>query len=1826
MTRALTNDAAQVIIIDVKAMDQGQGFDIIYYSDIPSVADGSVTDTTPFIVQTDTDRDADSDLVSIPIGNNATGDPTIATGVSSPGGLVDHGTADYVTGGRLRRKDGSGTMMITDMYVQHDSTTPLKEFTLTYKAATNLRNAELSITVPVELLGHDGVDDVPDFSLQPIELHKGETDGRKSREAGYVYTTDSHAKPENDDNPELTVTTNTITWHALIRWHINSGQTFTTKIRVNTEGTAHNATTAAAATTGTAAGDIRDPADGVTGDRDVLDDGVYPFYTTLDAGSPLFDAIALETDSDADLYAVRGKSIDVTFHVVEGAVPSTATVAGVPGAPEDHVTYTAASTENITFRFRAESTSIKGGSVSFKMPSAAGWTTPALPADPATNPGRLTAKQYNSDGDYTVAPAVFTDLKEEISAGRTVTITVDALPKGGFIDITYMAADVQYTADTVDIIANFKTSPKDRTQNKAGRVEVEVINVADGSGSATISTGTSPAHTVRAGSTDNKITITFTTPGTMSGGQVAVEIPDGWGDMQDRSADDPNHIKVEAGNGGTLSSANPSHVGRNAVIANLEEFQKGDTVKFTYTNAEAPSELGIGAFVVSSAGDRDGSLSLLIGDAKQPADKEEAELLGEIFWEEESDPSNDTFELGTDMANGELRISVISAADGTGEAIVEIRESSSAPGKYDGSDVETQEVHAGDTAVYLLFTYTPHETITNGELRFTVPSDWTPPQEDDQGEAGYTYFEDVRGAATGSPDIPGDSRTITVEIIEMTKDDAVQIHYGWHGVREGGAEAPDDASPGDTFGFQIKGSEKGDPQSLRSGSPKVKVREAASGSGTAAISPSSADAADMETITITYTAAGEIEDGTLRLEVPDWSDASSDNITVRGGGGSADHGRGYYEYDEDGETLVAKADKPDHTPSLLQVVYSSISLNAGGTVVFTYNTQVGATIGNHDFKLAFKGGEGPGLDAEDPTVGFGTDIVLMVSVGEAAAGTGELDVIGADGITASSEDDKTATEISFVYIAEGEIDYPGEFAVRVPTAWAEDGPTASDYEVEYQNADGDVLRGTSQSVEEDAPDGQDMMARIRGASSPRISAEHRIVFTYTSDAPETAGPYDFTVFYDDEKVGDITVNVLSAEEATTVELSSTETEVLDGTDTPVAITISLVDDTGTAATMSSSFSVGLSSDVSTGMFSNAADGTYAATLTVLIAAGQTEMTVYYQDASGDAATVTATSGLPDATVDIATDVLKIVAGSASATITDSDGIEKSAAALGDTVTVSAMANGAPKFKIGGHADVSMTETATAGTYSGTWSPVSDLHDGTHTVTVTLGATSANAGQITVDTKDPSVTVTAPAAGMTVLNSATITISATVTDTTDVTVTADVSALDSGATGSVTLTDGTGTHMITEKNTNDNGEYTITVTATDAAGNTGTGEVAVMLDNTRSFTSMIPDAVSLFHVPLDVDGMDTVGDLKAALGEAVLQVIVHRGGSDYNADSDSTAITGDLGLILVTNGAIEHEFVGRPWGGGTATISVSTDGNTLIGVPVDSGDMMISDIIGLFPEGVVAAIITAAGDNKYPRIDGPNDPDDAAVEGDAAYLAVVTGDGTATVSGAGWSNGGSAGAAPIALSGYQLDTQTPVVSVYGSVVDEITGLAKEGFRAKVKNLTTKAALSSIISVEATDGFNMTFVDLTDAHAARVGDVLEISADSPDPLVGVKPVRHIVTVDDVKNTRIQLEDLIAYEIPAETELLRNYPNPFNPETWIPYHLSEDADVNLTIYGINGEVVRDIDVGHQTAAKYDTRAKAIYWDGRNRFGEQVASGIYFYHLDAGDFSGTRKMVILK
>ena len=107
---------------------------------------------------------------------------------------------------------------------------------------------------------------------------------------------------------------------------------------------------------------------------------------------------------------------------------------------------------------------------------------------------------------------------------------------------------------------------------------------------------------------------------------------------------------------------------------------------------------------------------------------------------------------------------------------------------------------------------------------------------------------------------------------------------------------------------------------------------------------------------------------------------------------------------------------------------------------------------------------------------------------------------------------------------------------------------------------------------------------------------------------------------------------------------------------------------------------------------------------------------------------------------------------------------------------------------------------------------------------------------------------------------------------------------------------------------------------------------------------------------------------------------------------------------------------------------------------------------------------------------------------------------------------------------------------------------------------------------------------------------------------------------------LQSLLLKLRPETTALLPNYPNPFNPETWIPYHLANASDVQITIYDTRGRIVRTLALGHRAAGYYTDRNRAAYWDGRNSVGERIASSVYFYQLRADSISSLRKMVMLK
>lgn len=147
----------------------------------------------------------------------------------------------------------------------------------------------------------------------------------------------------------------------------------------------------------------------------------------------------------------------------------------------------------------------------------------------------------------------------------------------------------------------------------------------------------------------------------------------------------------------------------------------------------------------------------------------------------------------------------------------------------------------------------------------------------------------------------------------------------------------------------------------------------------------------------------------------------------------------------------------------------------------------------------------------------------------------------------------------------------------------------------------------------------------------------------------------------------------------------------------------------------------------------------------------------------------------------------------------------------------------------------------------------------------------------------------------------------------------------------------------------------------------------------------------------------------------------------------------------------------------------------------------------------------------------------------------------------------------------------------------------------------------------------------------------AAPSPKSIVLSKDIEHLeewltearladAGSDVFRRGIATLEHLINTAVPRETVLLPNYPNPFNPETWIPYDLTEDADVHIHIYNVKGESVRNLSLGFQIAGTYRTQSRAAYWDGRNAVGEPVASGIYFFTLQAGQIRATRRMVIRK
>ena len=181
---------------------------------------------------------------------------------------------------------------------------------------------------------------------------------------------------------------------------------------------------------------------------------------------------------------------------------------------------------------------------------------------------------------------------------------------------------------------------------------------------------------------------------------------------------------------------------------------------------------------------------------------------------------------------------------------------------------------------------------------------------------------------------------------------------------------------------------------------------------------------------------------------------------------------------------------------------------------------------------------------------------------------------------------------------------------------------------------------------------------------------------------------------------------------------------------------------------------------------------------------------------------------------------------------------------------------------------------------------------------------------------------------------------------------------------------------------------------------------------------------------------------------------------------------------------------------------------------------------------------------------------------------------------------------------------------------------ENYLLKATNLTSGKQLAEM--EHQGYSFRLPLIDFNRQEVVAEGDLVEVEVIGSNG----KPIANgqfRVNQQELA-TAYRLVEIEYNPVPDLTRLLQNYPNHFNPETWIPYELSQDSEVKVWIYDVGGQLVRWMEVGFQEAGIYSSREKAIYWDGKSQDGERVASGVYFYSLELGEESQTRRMVILK
>ncbi|MFC1716911.1 FlgD immunoglobulin-like domain containing protein [Candidatus Poribacteria bacterium] len=400
---------------------------------------------------------------------------------------------------------------------------------------------------------------------------------------------------------------------------------------------------------------------------------------------------------------------------------------------------------------------------------------------------------------------------------------------------------------------------------------------------------------------------------------------------------------------------------------------------------------------------------------------------------------------------------------------------------------------------------------------------------------------------------------------------------------------------------------------------------------------------------------------------------------------------------------------------------------------------------------------------------------------------------------------------------------------------------------------------------------------------------------------------------------------------------------------------------------------------------------------------------------------------------------------------------------------------------------------------------------------------------------------------------------------------------------------------------------------------------------NSFTIGLAAGFNFISVPLKPAKEWRLSDLAAHIGGEVISIVVYspkRGGAFCylpgfpENDPANVTVEGSEGYIVVMAEAKSVAFQGTAWEGEVTFPA----GMSMFAVPLQPDtELQFGDLANHIGDELTHLITHTNRFETYTP--GEDSSSSVPIEGGVGYIAVMSEAKTVTFEGEPWRNEPSNLLAPGYYDAAQASS-APVLVVLGKALDLETGDIPEGVSIQIKDLDTGTAETA--TTNSLGDYAVAFIDLlgndgTGAPTVRKpGDVIQ--AKVIDPRRISESVNYTLTAEDIRLNHVALPAIQLEVMPTESVLLPNYPNPFNPETWIPYRLGQDEEVKIEIYDLSGQQVRTLTLGEKAAGNYVSRHKAAYWDGANNAGEAVASGIYFYVIRAGEFEAVRRMAILR